>query len=136
MIQLLYSEKGNGKTKKMIDMANEDVKTSGGNVVFIDDDKRCMYDVAREIRFVDITEYDISSECGLYGFISGMIAQNSDICSIYIDGFMKIAHTDIQDSEKFFEKAKKLTDENNIKLVMIVSADPAQAPEYLKGYIL
>lgn len=136
MIQLLYSQKGNGKTKKMVEMANEDVKTAVGNVVFIDDDKRCMYDVAREIRFVDITEYDIGSDCGLYGFLCGMIAQNSDIRSIYVDGFMKIAHTDVNDAQKFFEKAEKLTADNDIKLVMIVSADPAQAPEYLKGYIL
>ena len=38
MIQILAGEKGQGKTKRLIDMANEASKTIDGNVVFIDDD--------------------------------------------------------------------------------------------------
>ena len=34
MIQILAGEKGQGKTKRLIDMANEASKTIDGNVVF------------------------------------------------------------------------------------------------------
>ena len=52
MIQILAGEKGEGKTKRLIDMANEAGKTSNGHVVFIDDDSRHMYDLHYNIRFV------------------------------------------------------------------------------------
>ena len=45
MIQILAGEKGQGKTKRLIAMANEASKTIDGNVVFIDDDNRHMYDL-------------------------------------------------------------------------------------------
>ena len=35
MVNLLTGPKGSGKTQQMIDLANEKVKTSSGNVVFI-----------------------------------------------------------------------------------------------------
>ena len=52
MIQIIAGEKGVGKTKRLIEMANEAGKTSNGHVVFIDDDNRHMYDLHYNIRFV------------------------------------------------------------------------------------
>ena len=57
MIQILIGEKGEGKTKRLIDMSNEAGKLSDGHIVFIDDDNRHMYDLHYNIRFVDTTEY-------------------------------------------------------------------------------
>ena len=34
MIQLIYSEKGTGKTKRLIDIANEDMKQAKGGHCF------------------------------------------------------------------------------------------------------
>ena len=56
MIRIIYGKKGSGKTKKIIDAANEAVKYSTGELVFIDDDNRYMYDLRHEIRFVNATE--------------------------------------------------------------------------------
>ena len=36
MVNLITGPRGSGKTQQMIDLANEKVKTSSGNVVFID----------------------------------------------------------------------------------------------------
>ena len=36
MIQIIAGKKGSGKTKRLIDMTNNAVKTSSGNVVFLD----------------------------------------------------------------------------------------------------
>ena len=59
MIQILAGEKGQGKTKRLIAMANEASKTIDGNVVFIDDDNRHMYDLYYGIRFVETSHYKI-----------------------------------------------------------------------------
>ena len=136
MVQLIYSKKGTGKTKRLIDLANEDMKQAKGDVVFIDDDKRYMYDVMHQIRFVDVKEYDISG-CGeFYGFLCGMVAQNFDIESIYIDAFLKIVQKDVGEIEDFMQKIEILTEKNNIKAVIIVSGDPENAPDYMKKHII
>ncbi len=59
MIQLIYGSKGSGKTKRLIEMVNAEVNATDGSVVFMDDNKRYMYDVDRAVRFVDVTEYNV-----------------------------------------------------------------------------
>ncbi len=61
LIRVIFGEKGAGKTKQIIDMANEMVKESTGSMVFVDDDSRYMFDLKHEIRFVDASEYGIDS---------------------------------------------------------------------------
>ena len=118
MIQLIYSLKGTGKTKRLIDFANADMKQAKGDVVFIDDEKRYMYDVVHQIRFVDVTEYRISGEGEFYGFLCGMVSQNFDIESIYIDAFLKIVKKNVNGIEDIIKKIEELTDKNNIKAVI------------------
>ena len=45
MVKILAGEKGEGKTKRMIDMANAAGKEAKGNIVFVDDDNSHMYDL-------------------------------------------------------------------------------------------
>lgn len=64
MIQIIAGKKGSGKTKRLIDMTNNAVKTSSGNVVFLDKNDSYMYEVDRAVRFVNVEEYSVSSaEC-------------------------------------------------------------------------
>lgn len=66
-----------GKTKQMIDAANAAVATAKGHLIFITDTKRGMYDLARDIRFIDVTDFDVAGEAALCGFIKGVIAGQS-----------------------------------------------------------
>lgn len=136
MVQLIYAQKGSGKTKRLIDLANAEMETAKGDVVFIDDDKRYMYDVMHKVRFVDVKEYGICGEEEFYGFLCGMVSQNFDIQAIYVDAFLKIVRKRVEDIEPLMKKIIKLAEDNNFKAVIIVSADPAEAPEYLKEYII
>ena len=135
MIRVIYGKKGSGKTKKIIDFANAAVKTSKGNLVFIDDDNRYMYDVDRDIRFVNATEYDVSSPDIFMGFISGIMAGNYDMEELFIDGFLRLVKSDIDDLEGFFAKLDELTARNGVSVLLSVGADK-DAPEYLKKYIV
>ena len=56
MIKLVYGSKGTGKTKQLIDAANMNVQNAKGVSVFITDTKRYMYDLNRNIRFVDVKD--------------------------------------------------------------------------------
>ena len=85
MIRVILGDKGSGKTKRLIDMTNEALKSEHGNILFIDDDKRYMYDLRHEIRFVDASEYSktFSAEAFL-AFVGGMLATNFDITKIFV----------------------------------------------------
>lgn len=91
MIHLIYGAKGSGKTKRIIDMANASIDTTTGDIVFITDTNRYMYDIKYQIRFINTEDNHIFTEEALLGFIKGLIAGNHDIKTIYIDGAHRIA---------------------------------------------
>lgn len=136
MIQLIYAKKGSGKTKRLIDLANAELNSTKGDVVFIDDDKRYMYDVAHQARFVDVKDFGIDSGDALYGMLCGMVSQNYDIEAVFIDAFLKIVKKDVTELKDLIEKIQALTEKNDFKAVIIISADPAQTPDFLKEYII
>ena len=105
MIQVIYGKKGSGKTKRLLDMANDALKVEHGDIVFVDDDKRYMYDLRHEIRFVDASEYSVKSADMFLGFLSGMLSQNFDVTAIFIDAFMKMVNADVSTLGDFFAAA-------------------------------
>ena len=102
MIKIIYGAKGTGKTKQMIEAANAAVETAKGHLIFITDTKRYMYDLEREVRFIDVSEFDIAGEAALCGFVKGVIAGNHDNEYIYIDGVVRIAGKPVQEMATFF----------------------------------
>ena len=136
MIQLIYAKKGSGKTKRLIDLANAELNSTKGDVVFIDDDKRYMYDVAHQARFVDVKDYGIESGDALYGMLCGMVSQNYDIEAVYIDAFLKIVKMDVAEIKELIDKIDALSEKNDFKAVIIISDDPEKAPDFLKERII
>ena len=135
MIRIIYGKKGSGKTKKIIDAANEAVKVSTGELVFIDDDTRYMYDLRHEIRFVNATEYDVTSPETFMGFICGILAGNYDMKQLFIDGFLRLVKSDMADLEAFFVKLEEITHRHGVDVVISASAKDDEVPEFLKKYI-
>ena len=137
MIQILVGEKGEGKTKRLIDMSNEAGKLSDGHIVFIDDDNRHMYDLHYNIRFVDTTGFVIEDQRIFFGFICGILSQDGDIEKIYIDGLNNIIKymTD-DDLFAFINELEKLSEKANVDFVMTISRDKETVPEALKSYLI
>ena len=135
MIRIIYGKKGTGKTKKIIDAANEAVKVSTGELVFIDDDNRYMYDLRHEIRFVNATEYDVTSPETFMGFICGILAGNYDMKQLFIDGFLRLVNSDMAHLEPFFLKLEDITHRHGVDVVISASAKDDTVPEFLKKYI-
>ena len=55
MIRLIVGTKGSGKTKAMIDMINESVRTSKGSVVVVEKGMKLTYDISSAARLIDST---------------------------------------------------------------------------------
>ncbi len=135
MIHIIFGSKGTGKTKRIIDTANTDAINSSGEVVFITDTNRYMYDLKYKVRFINIEEYEIQTELGLLGFIRGVLAGNKDVKSIYIDGAARIAQRDVSDMIWFYNKLEDLSEKSGADFFLTVSAPEEALPEYIKKYI-
>lgn len=139
MIQVVIGDKGSGKTKRLISLANEALKEEKGVVVYIDDDKRYMYDLRHEIRFVDVSEFHDRKEstaAWVFGLISGMISVNYDISIVYVDAFVKLINAPLDTLEGFFKNLEKISAQHNVDFVLSVSADPDSVPEFIRSYAI
>ena len=135
MIKVIYGAKGTGKTKLMIDAANAAVKEAKGHLIYITDSKRYMYDLEREVRFIDVSEYDIAGEAALCGFIKGVIAGNHDNEFVYIDGVVRIAGKPVQEMATFFYMLEKVAKSDNVTVTVSVSAAEEDLPDFVKQYV-
>lgn len=136
MVQILAGEKGEGKTKKLIAMANEAGQNANGSVVFVDDDNSRMYDLHYSVRFVDTPKFIMEDPQVFRGFVCGILSQNSDIEKIYIDGLNHIVDK-VSDADfvKFIEELEKTSAEAETDMIMIISRKqdllPAEVQKYL-----
>ena len=135
MIKVIYGAKGTGKTKMMIDAANETVSVAKGHMIFITDSKRGMYDLEREVRFIDTSDYDIAGEAALCGFIKGVIAGNHDNEYVFIDGVVRIAGKPVQEMAAFFYMLEKVAKNNAITITVSVSATKEELPDFVSKYL-
>jgi len=135
MIKVIYGAKGTGKTKLMIDAANAAVEEAKGHLIFITDSKRGMYDLEREVRFIDTSEYDIAGEAALCGFIKGVIAGNHDNEYVYIDGVCRIAGKPVADLAAFFYMLDKVSKNSNLVVTVSISATKEDLPDFVTKYL-
>lgn len=135
MLKLLIGKKGTGKTKVLIDSVNVAANEANGNVVFISNDTgRNMYDIKSKVRMADTSEFRIDSWKEFLGFICGIISSNFDITNIYVDGVLKIVNNSLDGFEEFLTELDEVSNKFNIDIMISVSMDVEEAPEYAKKY--
>lgn len=135
MIKIIYGPKGTGKTKIIIDEANSKIETAKGHLIFITNTKRYMYDLKREIRMIDTSDYQIAGEETLCGFVKGVVAANNDNEYLFIDGAARIAGKEIKDMPAFYYMLDKLSEENGLTVYVTCSADKGELPEFVTKYL-
>jgi Ni2+-binding GTPase involved in maturation of urease and hydrogenase len=133
MIKLFIGGKGSGKTKTLIEMVNNAVNSSNGNVVCIEKGDKLIHDITYKARLIDTDAYSVSDAESLYGFIAGILASNSDITDIFVDSALKICGNDTVAFEDMLGRLKGIT--NDINLVMTSSITVEDCPEGIKAYI-
>ena len=104
MIKVFYGERGSGKTKRMVDHANDYALSAKSNVVYLDRDVNRIHDLVHEIRLVNVYDFGIRDGASLISFIKGLLAGNSDIEMVYIDSAAKIISGGYEDMKKLFSE--------------------------------
>ena len=136
MIQVIYGEKGAGKTKQLIQDINDSVKNETGSIVCIEKGTKLRYDIDIRVRLIDYQEYTMGSLIFLKGFISGLHAGNFDITHIFIDSLNKlIDNATMAEVEDFLLWCEKFGGANAISFTIALSEDPANATETMRKYL-
>lgn len=134
MIKLITGNKGSGKTKILIDMANKAVAETTGHIVCIEKGCKLTFELSHKIKLIAADDYAIKGYDVFYGFIAGILATDYDVKEIYVDGILKIGEKDLIGLGNLLDKINdKVKDE--VVVVITVSADLADIPESVKKYL-
>ena len=124
MVKLLVGHKGSGKTKQMIDLANENVENSKGSIIFINKNQRLMYDLKYRIRVICMEDFEHVTNSDEYiGFLYGIISSDHDIETIFIDSILKHADFKMSDLPEFIDRLKDISKNYGMDFVVSVSAE-------------
>ena len=136
MIKFITGAKGTGKTKIIIDMANDNVATAKGDIVFVTDTDRYMYSLRYQVRVVNAKQLKKGdnpvSEEALIGFIKGLLAGNHDIETLYIDGAHRMLGKTVHEMKDFFDDIREVAKDTDTQFVITVSEDENNLPDFVR----
>ena len=126
MINVIGGPKGSGKTKEIIRRANDALDVCKGNIVYITDTSEYSREINTSIRFTPGT-------AGMLGFLCGVVASNTDVGKIYIDGLSRILGVPAEETEELFMALDELSEAHNVDFVISVTFE--KPPKFMKKYI-
>ncbi len=137
MIQIIAGEKGKGKTKILIDKANDEIKAVKGNVVYLDKSNKHMYELNNKIRMINVKDYPISNTDEFVGFICGIASSDHDLEKVYLDSFLKIGNiSDNSIIESVINRFKEISEQFKVDFIISISVNESDLPDNSKDYII
>lgn len=136
MIQIIAGEKGNGKTKCLLDKVNSEIKSVHGNIVYLDKNSKHMYELNNKVRLIDASEFMIDNADNFIGFICGVISQDHDLEQMYLDSFLKVAKLEGTDISATLNKLEAIGEKYHVTFVLSISMDSAKLPEDMKSKVI
>ncbi|NLP34896.1 MAG: twitching motility protein PilT [Clostridiales bacterium] len=136
MIQIISGEKGRGKTKILIEKANNEAKAAHGNIVYLDKSNKHMYELSNKIRLVNVQDHFISNYSEFLGYIDGIISCDHDLQAVFLDSFLKIAYISNNEIlEEVLGKLSKMSDHFKVDFIISLSRNYDQLPESIQKYV-
>ena len=133
LVKFIAGGKGEGKTKTLIDMANACAKTTDGHLVFIDDDKRHIFDLHYDIRFVETGHQMLSNYREFIGFVLGILSQDNDIKNIFVDGLTNIVEVvDNESLKKLTDRLQQISQQNTVDFIISINFPKESLPDEIK----
>lgn len=136
MLQIIIGEEGKGKTRLLLNMANDEIKVSGGSVLFIDQSNKHIYELSNQIRFVNVRDFDIDSTDMFIGFILGIISSDHDLEKIFLDNFKILSKSHSDKIDTILDKLQAISEKNNLDFVISLSMPVNELNEKFKDNII
>lgn len=128
MVQIIAGRKGKGKTKYLLEKANEAVEKAHGSIVYLDKNGKHMYELNNKIRLINVREYPIDSTEAFIGFIIGIISQDHDLEEMFLDSFLNLAELEGRDVSRALHQLKEIGEKYSVIFVLSVSLDKVSLP--------
>ena len=135
MVQLIVGSKGEGKTKRLLDKANSEVKNTLGSICYLDKNTKHMYELNNKIRLICVPDFSITNVEEFIGFVCGIISQDHDLEQMYFDSFLDISCLKDQDITGAVNKLAGISEQFSVDFIISISKDEAEIPEEFKSMI-
>ncbi len=132
MVKFILGPKGSGKTKWLIDRANEDIKEGNGNIIFVDVDDNHIFNLNYAVRLINAMEFNINSIESFYGFLCGIIGRDYDVEKIYVDSIYKVIPLEVEDLKRLKEDLELISEKFGTEFFINVEYMLEDMPDDLK----
>lgn len=136
MVQIIAGNKGKGKTKHLLAMANSAMSEAHGTVVYLDKNNKHMFELNRNIRLINVSEYPVNTMEAFLGFLCGVISQDHDLEIVFLDSFITLI--DVQSQQELEEAVKDIdiiSEKFGVKMVMSISMDVEALPASIQPMV-
>ena len=137
MVQIIAGNKGKGKTKHLLAMANSAMNEAHGTVVYLDKNSKHMFELNRNIRLINVSEYPVNSTEAFLGFLCGILSQDHDLETVFLDSFLTIS--DAQTKDVLAEAVKDIdiiSEKFGVRMVLSISMDSEQLPDSVRSMVM
>ena len=136
MIEIVAGEKGKGKTKMLMAKANNDIKVTGGNIVYLDINNKHMYELSNRVRLINVTEYNIHSADMFLGFIYGVASQDCDLDKMFLDNFMSISCIEtVEEADALIKDLNIISEKFEIDFMLGISRQKSDLTKDLQDMV-
>jgi Ni2+-binding GTPase involved in maturation of urease and hydrogenase len=135
MIQIIAGEKGKGKTKILIEKANQAAREVKGNIIYLDKNNKHMYELSNRIRLINVKDYCIENSSEFIGFICGLVSQDHDLETVFLDSFLTIAFIEGDLLTPTLIKLEKISKEYHVDFIISISMEERAFPEIIRENI-
>lgn len=136
MIELIAGDKGTGKTKMLMGKANNDIKVVGGNIIYMDQNNKHMYELSNRVHLINIPEFHIDSTDRFIGFLYGVVSQNENLDKIFLDNFLTIANLkNVTEADACVKELEVISDKYEVDFVIALSIKKDDLTEDLQKLV-
>lgn len=135
MVKLILGAKGAGKTKWLINGANDDIKAGNGNITFLDVEDEHIFSLDTNVRLINLSDYSVNSIEKFYGFVLGMLSMDFDLEKIYIDSIYKIIDIKKEDLKCLVKNLDEISEKHDVDILINVDYVADEVDSDLRSYI-
>lgn len=132
MVKFILGEKGAGKTKWLIDNANNEIEKGNGNIAFIDVDDDHIFTLNYNVRLINAMDFNIHNIESFYGFLCGIVGMDYDLEKVYVDSIYKKIDLDLDMLEDLSKRLNVISEKYDTEFYINVDYLLKDIPESLK----
>lgn len=135
MVKLILGAKGAGKTKWLINGANDDIKSGNGNITFLDVEDEHIFSLDTNVRLINLSDYSVNSIEKFYGFLLGMLSMDFDLEKIYIDSIYKIIDIKKEDLKCLVKNLDEISEKHDVDIFINVDYVADEVDSDIRSYV-